>query len=257
MISLTDWRSATLGAVLARQRDERGSAEAVITDTARIDYIELAARALTIARSLLAIGIGRGDHVGVLMGNDEHWLAVFYAAASIGAVTVPVNTRFKASELSFCLKQADCRALVMNERFLNIDFVQYLRDAEPAIDTALPGAALPKLANVIVIGSNISRGALSWPAFLVLGESVDDMVLSRAMQAIEPSDPLLIQFTSGTTAYPKGVLLTHDNMLRNAHAAGMRIGVRADDRYFNCRPFFHVGAGCVGVWLHFGDATHL
>ena len=107
------WQAATLGGVLAERAHSRGANEAIVTQRERIDYAELAVRAGTIARSLIAIGIRRGDHVGVLMGNDAHWLGVFYGAALIGAVTVPVNTRFKSTELAFCLKQADCRTLVL------------------------------------------------------------------------------------------------------------------------------------------------
>ena len=87
-----------------------------------------------------ALGIGSGDHVGILMGNDEKWLSLFYGAALIGAVTVPVNTRFKGAEIGFCLKQADCKALFYVDRFLNIDFVDPA-DAEPAVDRCFPGAA--------------------------------------------------------------------------------------------------------------------
>src|ERR671925_228030 len=89
---------------------------------------ELLERAKRAAGAMQALGIKRGDHVGILMGNDEHWLALFYGAALIGAVTVPVNTRFKSAEIAFCLKQADCRLLFYVERFLNIDFGAMVRE---------------------------------------------------------------------------------------------------------------------------------
>jgi fatty-acyl-CoA synthase len=153
-----------------------------------------------------SLGIKRGDHVGILMGNDEHWLALFYGAALIGVVTVPVNTRFKTAEIAFCLKQADCKLLFYVDRFLGIDFGAMVRE------TGFQNAVELK---------NIPEG-------------------KYAPEAVTPEDILLIQFTSGTTAYPKGAMLTHDNMLRDAWAAGTRVGIRAEDRYFNCRPFFHV-----------------
>ena len=174
------------------------------------------------------------------MGNDEKWLALFYGAALLGVVTVPVNTRFKASELAFCLKQADCKALVLADRFLKIDFAAALREAEPAVDARLPGVRLPLLERVIVAGDDVPRRALRWNAFRALAARGERCGVREAAGEVKPDDLLLIQFTSGTTAYPKGVMLTHDNMLRNARAAGARIGVRAEDRYFNCRPFFHV-----------------
>jgi fatty-acyl-CoA synthase len=163
-----------------------------------------------------ALGIKRGDRVGILMGNDEHWLSLFYGAALIGAVTVPVNTRFKAAEIHFCLKQAECKALFYVERFLNIDFGAMVREIG--------------FANAIDVNGPLPRGTAD-PA------------------AVSPDDVLLIQFTSGTTAYPKGAMLTHDNMLRDAWAAGTRIGIRPDDRYFNCRPFFHVAGSTLSALM--------
>ncbi len=195
------WRAQTLGAVL-QSRDM--SAEALVTREARFTYAELLEKAKTAAGGMQAMGLGRGDPVGILMGNDENWLALFYGAALIGAVTVPVNTRFKAPEIDFCLKQAQCKALFYAERFLNINFGAMVR--EIGFIRAIKGVPEGQFQPVTV----------------------------------KPENILLIQFTSGTTAYPKGAMLTHDSMLRDAWAAGTRIGIRAEDRYFNCRPFFHV-----------------
>jgi len=162
-----------------------------------------------------ALGIGKGDHVAILMPNGEQWLALFYGAALIGAVTVPVNTRFKAAEIDFCLKKSRAKALFYVERFLNNDYGAMVK--EIGFDRAF----------------EVSR----------LGKGNFTPV------KVKPDDLLLIQFTSGTTAYPKGVMLTHDSMLRNAWAAGMRIGVRPEDRYFNCRPFFHVGGSTLSALM--------
>jgi fatty-acyl-CoA synthase len=197
------WQAQTLGQVLdSRVPDD----EALVTRNGRFTYHQLLEKAKAAAGSLQALGIRKGDHVGILMGNDEHWLSLFYGAALIGAVTVPVNTRFKSAEIAFCLKQADCKLLIYAARFLNIDFGAMVRE------TGFGNAVELK---------DVPRGTYE-------------------ADSVSPSDILLIQFTSGTTAYPKGAMLTHDNMLRNAWAAGTRVGIRADDRYFNCRPFFHV-----------------
>ncbi len=167
-----------------------------------------------------ALGIGKGDRVAVLMPNGEQWLSLFYGAALIGAVTVPVNTRFKAAEIDFCLEQSGAKALFYAPYFLSINFKKMIE--EIGFDLA-------------VEISNLENGQYT-------------------EVKVQPDDLLLIQFTSGTTAYPKGVMLTHDSMLRNAWAAGTRIGVRAEDRYFNCRPFFHVGGSTLSalVSLVFG-----
>lgn len=209
------WAPRPLGRFLAGREP---AAEALVTPTARLSYGELLQKAMETAGGLHALGIGRGDHLAILMGNDEHWLATFYGAALLGAVTVPVNTRFKAAELEYCLARADCKAIVYAPRFLNNDYEAMLREIRPR---------LPRLAHAVRAGE-LAPGPL--PA----GKAA-------------PEDLLLIQFTSGTTAYPKGVMLTHDNMLRNAWAAGERIGVKAEDRYFNCRPFFHVGGSTLSA----------
>jgi len=211
------WQAQTLGEVLARHAKERPQQEALITQKRRITYEDLHLRARSAAATLHSLGIGRGDHVGILMGNDEKWLALFYGAALIGAVTVPVNTRFKTAEIDFCLKQANCKALFYVPRFLNIDFRSMIKE------TGFAKAF------------DVTRSLPEW--------SIGDE------HAVSPQDTLLIQFTSGTTAYPKGAMLTHDNMLRDAWAAGTRIGITAEDRYFNCRPFFHVAGSTLSALM--------
>jgi len=243
------WQPKTLREVLAANVAARGTADALVTDRARLAYASLSAEAWRTAKAMHAIGLRRGDFVAVLMANDDAWLTLFYGAALIGAVTVPVNTRFKAPELAFCLKQADCKALFLADRFLKNDFVAYLREAEPAVDARLPGYALPLLRHVIVLGSDVPRAALAWERFRAAADTVSEAAIRDAAGEVKPDDLLLIQFTSGTTAYPKGVMLTHDNMLRNAWAAGTRIGVRPDDRYFNCRPFFHVAGSTLSALM--------
>jgi fatty-acyl-CoA synthase len=204
-----------LPAVFEETVSRRGDKEALVTQTGRFTYKDLLARAKSAAGAMQAMGLKRGDHVGVLMGNDEKWLSLFYGAALIGAVTVPVNTRFKAAEVEFCVRQADCKALFYVERFLKQDF-----------------------------------------AGMVSGLSVEKIAVSKALPAgaftpveVSAGDVLLIQFTSGTTAYPKGAMLTHDNMLRDALAAGTRIGIRPEDRYFNCRPFFHAAGSTLSALM--------
>ncbi|WP_395756897.1 AMP-binding protein [Achromobacter sp. EB05] len=237
----------TLSQALARQVAERGAAEAFVAPGERLTWAALQDGARAIARSLHAAGVRRGDHVGVLLGNGGTWVQVFYACAMLGAVTVPVNTRFKTDELAFCLKQADVKVLLTAESFLGIDFLDLLTQVEPALDQALPGAALPLLRQVVVLGERCPRGAGRWADFLGAGEAVDDATLQDRMRAVAPDDVLLIQYTSGTTSFPKGVMLTHANMLTNAWAAAQRIGVRPDDRYFSIRPYFHVAGTTLSI----------
>jgi fatty-acyl-CoA synthase len=212
------WQPQTLHAFLRKNASERGDTEALVTATARLTHEELYEKAKEAAGGMQALGIGRGDHVGILMGNDEKWLALFYGAALLGAVTVPVNTRFKAPEIEFCLRKSGCKALFYAERFLNIDYGAMLREIRTE-----------KLQHVLTY------------------EQLPKQQKNEAN--VTPQDALLIQLTSGTTAYPKGVVLTHDSMLRDAWAAGGRIGVRSEDRYFNCRPFFHAAGSALSALM--------
>jgi len=207
-----NWQPKTLGEYLF---EKDGSRDALVTPSVRLNYERLREKAREAAGALQALGIGKGDRVAILLPNGEQWLALFYGAALIGAVTVPVNTRFKTAEIDFCLKQSGAKALFYVDRFLNNDYGSMVR--EIGFRFAVEVSSVRK------------------------GEYTD--------VEVEPQDLLLIQFTSGTTAYPKGVMLTHDSMLRNAWEAGARIGIRADDRYFNCRPFFHVGGSTLSALM--------
>ena len=207
------WQPKVLGDFLLERASD---SEALVTVAVRYSYKDLLEKARQAAGAMQALGIGKGDRVAILMPNGEQWLALFYGAALIGAVTVPVNTRFKAAEIDFCLKQSGAKALFFISSFLNINYARMIEE----------------------IGFEFA-----------LDISARELKGKFTPVEVRPEDLLLIQFTSGTTAYPKGVMLTHDSMLRNAWAAGTRIGVRAQDRYFNCRPFFHVGGSTLSALM--------
>jgi fatty-acyl-CoA synthase len=240
----TDWQARTFGAVLAEAAALHPDAEAFVCAGRRLSYSALYQAARRAASALLALGIRRGDHVAICMGNSAEWLTLFHANALIGAVTVPVNTRFRADELRYCLHQADVKLLVIADRFLRIDFIAMLRSIAAALDDRLPSPELPRLEHVVVLGEDVPRAALSYALFEkpAAADGLDD-----AMAAVTPGDVALIQYTSGTTAMPKGVMLTHDNMLRNASAVAAKIGIRPDDRYYSPRPFYHVAGTTLSI----------
>jgi fatty-acyl-CoA synthase len=225
--------------------EARGEAEALVTDTVRLPHAALRTEVRRTARALLALGIRRGERIGLLLPNDADWVTLFFAAASIGAATVPMNTRWKAPEIAFALRQAECVAVFSAPGFLSQNFSAFLSAAEPAIASRLPGAVLPRLRAAVFTAGDAPAGAMTWRAFRAL--DAGEEALRAATAAVTPDDDLLVQFTSGTTAHPKGVLLTHHNMLRNAAACAGRLGVRPDDRYLNCRPFFHVAGSTLSL----------
>lgn len=238
----------TLPQVLAATLRSRGQEEAYVGPGEHLAWNELESRSRRIAAGLHAAGIRHGDHVGLMLGNSGLWIAAFFACASIGAVTVPVNTRFKAEELAFCLKQADVKLLLYADSFLGLDFTALLRQVEPAVDSQLPGQALPLLAQAVVVGgSTPPRGVRAFDDLLANGAGVSDEVLDLLAASVSPQDTLLMQYTSGTTSFPKGVMLSHANMLGDAASVARRMGVQPADRYFSIRPFFHVAGSTLSV----------
>lgn len=237
------WPRQTLATALADKAREMPEQEALVISERRLTYSQLRDEVQRMARALHAAGVRRGDHVAVCMGNSIEWAVFFYAAATLGAVTVPVNTRFKADEFEYCLKQADVKLLFVLDRFIKIDFIQMLRSFCPGIDERLPDPKLPLLETVVVLGVDVPRAAERVEDFVKRG----DTTVSLPLADVQPDDVLLMQFTSGTTSYPKGVMLTHDNMLRNAAYIARRFDCRAGDRYFSARPFYHVAGSTLSL----------
>lgn len=235
----------TFNAALTAASGQWPDAEALVFDDARLTYADLARLTDDTARSLLALGVRRGDHVAVCLGNGVEWVRLFYGIAAIGAVVVPINTRFKSGEIRYALEQSDARVLIVADRFLGIDFIGMLREICPSIDTAPPHAELPKLQHIVTVGDTVPAAAISFDEFLA--DAVTAEALAAAQTAVSTEDVALIQYTSGTTSFPKGAMLRHRNMLHNAAWMAARTGVRTDDRYYVGRPFFHVGGTTMGL----------
>ena len=224
---------ATIPGALRRAAAQWPDQEAMVAAGERIRYGALLERVQRTAANLHRLGLRRGDHMAICMGNCVDWVVAAYAAGWIGAVVVPVNTRFKAEEMRYCLAQSDAQLLVVADRFLGIDFIGMLRAIAPGIERRLPDPALPKLRTVVVFGDDVPAGALPAAELALDGAPAPD-------SAPAPEDVALIQYTSGTTAYPKGVMLSHRGMMLDAWHVGRRLGLREGDRYFSGRPLFHV-----------------
>ncbi|TRW94577.1 AMP-binding protein [Paracoccus sp. M683] len=214
--------------------------EALVAPDGRLTFGALVGRVAHISASLDALGIGRGDHIGLCLGNSVDFYTLFLALGSRGAVAVPINTRLKADEIAYALRQSRVTQLFTADTLLNADFIATLRQIAPAIDHRLPDPALPELTEIVVLGKNVPAGCMTWDAFM-------DGASAHCDAAATPDDTLLIQYTSGTTAYPKGVMLSHRNMLANGFVSGQRIGLRTADRFHSARPFFHVAGTTLSI----------
>lgn len=215
-------------------------AEAFVMGGVRLNFAALARAVRETASALVGLGVGKGDHVAICLGNGPEWVVLLHAVARVGGVAVPINTRLKGDEIAYQLAQSDARFLFICDRFLKVDFISILRRICPAVDATLPDPALPLLGTMVVLGEDVPDGAVGWERF----RAKAGPCIARE---VAPEDDALIQYTSGTTARPKGVLLTHRNMVVDAWHVADRMGMRPGDRYYSPRPFFHVAGTTLSI----------
>ena len=237
--------SLTIAQALADAAARWPEAEALVVAGERITYSRLWSEVRRIAANLKRLGLRRGDHLALLMGNSSAWVKVAYAVSTLGATIVPVNTRFKCDELRYCLSQSDARMLVIADRFLKVDYVEMLRSVCPGVDTELPDPALPLLRTVVVFGEDVPAGAKPQSEL----ERPQPEMPGADSEGVQPDDVALIQYTSGTTSFPKGAMLSHAGMLRDAWEASRRMGIGPGDRYVSARPLFHVAGTVLSMFL--------
>jgi len=224
--------------------------EAIVAPDGRATFAMLAAKVERVRAALVAAGVQKGEHVGLCLGNGVAFETLFLALGTLGAVTVPINTRLKADEIAYALRQSRVTRLFTADTLLSVDFIATLRKIVPGIDTALPDPAVPDLREIVVLGTDIPAGCRPWNALLAAAGT-------DSAPCAAPDDILLIQYTSGTTAYPKGVMLTHRGMLGNGFISGQRIGLRSGDRFHSSRPFFHVAGTTLSILACLQNLTTL
>jgi acyl-CoA synthetase (AMP-forming)/AMP-acid ligase II len=248
---VTVWAEATtLGDLLLRAAQRRPDHEALVFPHARHTYADVAARSIHAARGLAALGVERGDRVGLLMPNCPDFVFAFFGAQLLGAIVVPINTRFRVRELSYLVENADLVAVVTCDVVdEHVDYVERLSESLPGLAEApdpehLELSAAPLLRTVVLIGHSEPAGLVSRSRFDELAATVsEDSVLARRA-GVRVRDIALMPFTSGTTADPKGCLLTHESLFRVWVSAADRLRVTSDDRVFDPLPLFHMS--CLG-----------
>ena len=214
----------------------------------RFTYKEFDERVNIFAKGLLSIGVTKGSKVGVWAKNVPDWMTFMFATAKIGAVLVTVNTNYKNAELEYIMKNADIHTMCMVNGYRDSDYVQILYDLVPELKTThrgkLRSEKFPELRNVVYIGQEKLRGMYNTSELMKLGTLVGDDELERAKSRVDCHDEINMQYTSGTTGFPKGVMLTSHNILNNGLTIGDRMHFTAADRLLICVPLFHC-FGCV------------
>ncbi len=214
-------------------------------------YKEFSEECDRIARSFLAMGVKNGDHVAMWATNYPQWIMTLFGAAKIGAVLVTVNTNYKIYEAEYLLKQSDSKVLVMSDGVKDTSYVDIINELVPEIKTLKPGEEinserLPFLKHVITIEEGKKYdGMLPWMEFEKLYEKVSEEELVEAKKQVKVHDVVNMQYTSGTTGFPKGVMLTHYNIINNGKSIGDRMKFTEKDRLCITVPFFH----CFGLVL--------
>ena len=249
----------TIGDLFDQRCQTHGDKEALVYTYPEIDldlritYRQYHEEVTRLAKALLALGIEKGEHVAVWATNVPEWVLLEIALSKIGAVLVTVNTNCRVSEIEYVLRQGDVTTLFMIEAHRGNSYVESinniapeLRDLSDPVRNRLHCEALPELNRVILIEKNRHPGMMLFSELASLGESISDEALAKRQSSLDAHDVIQMQYTSGTTGFPKGVMLTHYAIINQAHVSCLIGNLRSDERYVTAMPLFHI-AGSLGA----------
>jgi len=241
----------TIGDILNEVAEKYPENEAIVSpkQEIRLTYRQFREAVDQVARGLMALDINKGDRVGIWAMNYAEWIIVQFATAKIGAIMVNINPSYRTFELEYCLKQSEIKLLILQGRFKTSDYVGMFYETCPEAYEARPGRILsekfPFLKTVVFMGDIPYNGMYQWDDLLKKAESISQDELIEREKALDFDDAINIQYTSGTTGYPKGVVLTHHGVLNNGYIIGEGMGFTEKDRLCIPVPFYH----CFGMVL--------
>ncbi|MBS1786737.1 MAG: AMP-binding protein [Acidobacteria bacterium] len=258
----TELIELTLGELLDRRADEVPDKEALVYHypeiglELRLNYGQYRDTVNQLAKGLMALGIEKGDHVAVWATNVPEWVFLEMAVSKIGGVLVTINTNYRAAEIEYALRQGDIKALFMIEELRGYSYLEAIYAVAPQLKTLsdplnqkLNSEKLPKLKRVALIGKEAKSGILTYSQVMALADKVSDEELKARQATVNTHDVVQMQYTSGTTGFPKAVMLTHYNLINQSHIAASRGALCADERYVTSMPYFHI-AGSLGAIIY-------
>ncbi|WLR57655.1 AMP-binding protein [Mesobacillus subterraneus] len=240
----------TVGELLEVQAKKYPDHEAVVyaDRNLRMNYKEFNMLCRKAARGLMKLGVKKGEHIAAWSSNTPEWVVSQFATGKMGAVLVTVNTNYRTAELEYLLKQSDSTTIILMEQFKDASYIDMVYEIVPELKTSEPGklesSNLPYLKNVIVMGEKRFPGTYSWQDILDMADGVTEEDLDKQMAALKQGEVINMQYTSGTTGFPKGVMLTHSNIVNNAYNVASAMKLTDQDRLCIPVPFFHC-FGCV------------
>ena len=223
----------------------------------RYTYRQLQMEVDRCARALIALGVEKGQRVGIWAPNCAEWTITQFATAKLGAILVNINPSYRLNEVQYALRQSGCTWLVTAPQFKTSDYTGMIHELTPELAASRPGAlasaAFPSLRGVVRLGEDASPGMLRWADLLAMAERIGADELARRQRQQEFDDPINIQFTSGTTGYPKGATLSHHNILNNGFFTTELLRFTDRDRLLIPVPLYH----CFGMVMgNLGCVTH-
>ncbi|WP_079510295.1 AMP-binding protein [Mesobacillus jeotgali] len=240
----------TVGELLEVQAKRYPEHEAVVyaDRNLRMNYKEFNDLCRKAARGLMKLGVKKGEHIAAWSSNTPEWVISQFATGKMGAVLVTVNTNYRTAELEYLLKQSDSTTIILMEQFKDASYIDMVYEIVPELKMSEPGrlesSRLPFLKNVIVMGEKRFPGTYSWQDILDMADEVTEEDLDKQMATLKQSEVINMQYTSGTTGFPKGVMLTHSNIVNNAYNVASAMKLTDEDRLCIPVPFFHC-FGCV------------
>ena len=241
-------QETTIGAALQAASTRWGDAVGWVFDEQRMSFAELRDQSRDAAKALIGIGLKKGDIVATWMPNLPQWLVLQMACARVGIILAGLSTRFKSEEVGYVLEHSDAVVLFCTPSFMGIDFREILSRVAPGMRSTKPGyvtaPALPCLRHLVELDESVAPHAMGWNDFLALGSAVGDAQLAAMEAGQSPDDAVLMKYTSGTTSFPKGVLINHREALYWGAGIFSRLGIGEGEPILNTQPFYHAGGSC-------------